>query len=102
MDPISRVEMSPTQDATVSFAPAVPDEAPLPMPVQDLVQWDSANHAWRRQGDSTARRWRTAVFTATVALTAAASYEMYRVLSVVALTNLQLVLLVVFSLTFLW
>ena len=57
----------------MSFSPAVPDEVPLPMPVQDLVQWDTANRAWRRQGDSTTRRRRTAVFTATVALTAALS-----------------------------
>jgi membrane glycosyltransferase len=80
----------------------VPDEVPLPMPVQDLARWDAANRAWRRQGDNTARRRRMAVFTATVALTAAASYEMYRVLSVVALTHLQLVLLLVFTITFLW
>ena len=45
---------------------------------------------------------RLVIFSATLTLTALASYEMYRVLSVIAMTPLQLVLLVVFTLNFVW
>jgi membrane glycosyltransferase len=42
------------------------------------------------------------VFTATLALTTTASYEMYQVLNVSRMTALQVALLVVFTITFIW
>jgi membrane glycosyltransferase len=52
--------------------------------------------------DWVALRRRLCVFIATLLLTAAASYEMYRVLSVVGVTDLQIALLIVFTLNFVW
>jgi len=72
------------------------------MPMQDLHRWDRASQVWQTRPPRTARLRRALVFTATLALTAAASYEMYRVLSVHRMTPLQVALLLVFTITFVW
>jgi membrane glycosyltransferase len=72
------------------------------MPIQDLERWDTSSRVWHDKDRSEARLRRTIVFTATLALTAAASYEMYQVLNVRSMTMLQVALLVVFTLNFVW
>ena len=102
MDPIACAETSPTPDVTVAPFASVPEETVVPMLVQSLARWDPASQAWRRRPDGRARGRRAAIFAATLVLTAAASYEMYRVLSVVAVTRLQLLLLIIFTMNFAW
>jgi membrane glycosyltransferase len=82
-------------------APALPQEAPLAMPVQSL-----------RRAPATALRPTTAppglaarrafVFGGALALTAIAAEEMYAVLSVAGLTMLETVVLVLFVVLFAW
>jgi len=92
----------PLQQETngATFRP-VPDETATPMPVQDLAGWHTSRQARHDQDRAAARR-RTIVFTATLALTAAAGYEMYQVLNVGRITVLQVALLVVFIINFVW
>jgi len=80
----------------------VPDEAPILMPVQKLDQWDAASRVW--QTPRHLKTWipRARVFTATLALTTAASYEMYQVLSTSRMTVIQVALLIVFAVNFVW
>jgi membrane glycosyltransferase len=102
MDSVDRYAPSATQEAATPPSPPVPDETTTPMPVQDLQRWQAANRVWPAKRQWTAMARRLAVFTATLALTAAASYEMYQVLNVTTMTTLQIALLVVFIITFVW
>jgi membrane glycosyltransferase len=70
------------------------------MPVQDLRRWD--RRRWHDTAPVSARLRRLLVFTATLALTAAAGYEMYHILTVRNMTVLQVALLVVFTVNFIW
>jgi membrane glycosyltransferase len=102
MDSIGHVAPSATPEGTAPTWRPVPDEIATPMPVQDLKGWKRANRVWRATRPWTARARRTMVFTATLALTAAASYEMDRVLNVSGMTTLQIALLIVFIMNFAW
>jgi membrane glycosyltransferase len=102
MDTVGRFAPSASQGATPPIMRAVPDEIATPMPMQDLKRWQAANQAGRATRPRPARVRRAMVFAATLALTAAASYEMYRVLNVTGMTTLQIALLIVFSITFGW
>src|SRR5207248_10866168 len=84
-----------------TFRP-VPDETATPMPAQDLEGWDTNRRVWPDHDGALARRRRALVFAATLALTAAASYEMYQVLNVSRMTVLQMALLVAFTVNFVW
>jgi membrane glycosyltransferase len=102
MDPIAHSTSSATQNVRFSTPRTVPEEVPTPMPRQDLQQWQATNRI-----EGATRQWairlrRTVVFAATLAVTAAGSYEMYRVLNVNGMTALQVVLLLVFIMTFAW
>jgi membrane glycosyltransferase len=72
------------------------------MPAQDLERWQTSSRAWHDQDRAAARRRRALVFAATLALTAAAGYEMYQVLNVSRMTALQVALLVVFTVNVVW
>jgi membrane glycosyltransferase len=72
------------------------------MPVQDLERWEAGSRVWPDRDRSQARLRRTIVFSATLALTAAASYEMYQVLTMSRMTGLQVALLVAFTINFVW
>jgi membrane glycosyltransferase len=102
MDAISPLATPPKEDMTEPIFRSVPDETFTSMPVQDLTRWDTSNRVWHDKDQSRARLRRTLVLTATLALTGAASYEMYRVLSTSTMTALQIALLVVFTITFVW
>jgi membrane glycosyltransferase len=102
MDALGTLAKPIEQDATGSTCRPIPDETTTPMPVQDLERWDTANYVGHDDDRSKARLRRTIVFTATLALTAAASYEMYQVLNVSRMTVLQVALLVVFTVNFAW
>jgi len=102
MDAIGHFAPSATQEGTTPTLQPVPDEIATPMPVQDLQRWQGANRVGPAMRPWTARGRRTVVFTATLALTAAASYEMYRVLNVSGMTTLQVALLILFIITFGW
>ena len=83
--------------------PAVPPEAPLAMPVQDLAAWDRA--ASRRPGRSGRDPWaaRALVFGGAGALTAYGVWQMVETVSISGSpTALQLVLVLLFGLTFSW
>ncbi|WP_245295788.1 glucans biosynthesis glucosyltransferase MdoH [Methylobacterium sp. C1] len=81
----------------------LPPEAPLSMPVQDLARWDPGlGHRWVRQARTP---WpeRLLVFGGAVALTAYGGWQMVETVSVSGSpTALQLVLVVLFCLTFSW
>jgi len=72
------------------------------MPVQDLKRWERSARLWPDTHRLQARLRRGLVFTATLALTGVASYEMYQVLNASHMTALQIALLVVFTLNFVW
>jgi membrane glycosyltransferase len=72
------------------------------MPVQDLACWQRSSRVWPDKARAVALLRRTGVFTATLALTAAASHEMYQVLNVRGMTGLQIALLAAFTINFVW
>lgn len=102
MDSLGSSTIAMHQDMPRLTFPPVPDEAPTPMPVQDLERWDRSSGVWPERDRAQARFRRTLVFTATLALTAAASTEMYHVLNVGRMTWLQVALLAVFTVNFVW
>ena len=63
---------------------------------------DGGHRVWPGRRDWALRGRRFLVFAATFLLTAAASYEMYQVLSVGTMTTLQMLFLVVFTMSFIW
>jgi membrane glycosyltransferase len=82
---------------------AMPPEAPLAMPVQDLATWDRS--AARRPARKTRSPWaaRLFVFGGALALTGYGGWQMVETVSVSGSpTPLQLVLVVLFCLTFSW
>src|SRR5207253_1526665 len=102
MDALGSLAQPMQQDMTGPTFRPVPDETATPMPAQDLERWDTSSRARHDQDRVTARRRRTIVFAATLALTVAASYEMYQVLNVSRMTALQVALLVIFTVYFVW
>lgn len=101
MDPIAHFKPSMSEpEAVVPTCEPVPDETPTPMPAQELGRWKAANRVWQTRGSVQSRLRRAVVFTGTLALTAAASHEMYHVLNVTGMTALQVALLIVFTLSF--
>src|SRR5215510_14643278 len=101
MDALGSLAKPMQQDMTGPTFRPVPDETGTHMPAQDLAGWHTSSHARSDQDRAAARR-RTIVFAATLALTAAAGYEMYQVLNVGRMTVLQVALLVVFTVNFVW
>ena len=83
-------------------APCSRRRCPATMPVQQVHQWEPTDRVWPALPPGRARWRRTVVLTCVLALTAVASYEMYRVLTVHSMTTLQLAFLVLFTLTFVW
>jgi membrane glycosyltransferase len=81
---------------------AMPEETATLMPVQDMERWDTSSRMGHDEDRSAARLRRSIIFTATLVLTAVASYEMYQVLNVSRMTVLQVALLVVFTVNFVW
>ncbi len=102
MDTIGSLTKPLPGETTGPTFQSVPDETPTPMPVQDLRGWETRSRVWQDQDRSVARLRRTLVFTATLALTAVAGCEMYQVLNVSRMTALQVALLVVFTVNFVW
>ncbi|WP_280137530.1 glucans biosynthesis glucosyltransferase MdoH [Methylobacterium sp. Leaf125] len=111
MDPAA-----PARPAPRPFAAAMPPEAPLPMPVQDLERWDPATghrpaspqaepSKPSRAKPSRAKPWlaRAFVFGGAALLTAYGALQMYEVVAVSGgTTALQYVLLALFTLNFSW
>ena len=90
-------------DLAHDLAPAMPPEAPLPMPVQDLARFDrgTVRRPLRRRRPPVAAR--LFVFGGALALTAYGGWQMYETVSVSGSpTLLQLVLVALFVLTFSW
>ncbi len=81
--------------------PLLPHESPLAMPVQQLRQWRRPD---RRPATAPTGVWlrRLLVMGGAAALTLYAAWEMYLVLSVGALTPLEIVVLVLFVVLFAW
>jgi membrane glycosyltransferase len=102
MDALGSLAKPLQQEAIGATCRPVPDETATPMPAQDLAGWHTSSQARNDQDRAAARRRRTIVFTATLVLTAAAGYEMYQVLNVGRMTVLQVALLVVFTVNFVW
>src|SRR5262245_6004989 len=102
MDALGSLAQPMHQEAIGATFRPVPDETATPMPAQDLAGWHTSSQARYDQDRAAARRRRTIVFTATLVLTAAAGYEMYQVLNVGRMTVLQVALLVVFTVNFVW
>jgi membrane glycosyltransferase len=102
MDTVGRFASSAMQEGTMAIGRPVPDEIATSMPTQDLQHWKASNRVWRGTEQWAARARRAVVLSATLALTAVASYEMYRVLNVIGMTRLQIALLIVFVMSFVW
>src|SRR5215475_10125258 len=99
MDALSPMATPAEETLGPTFRP-VPEETATLMPVQDLERWEAGGRVGDDHDRSAARRRRTMVFTATLALTAVASFEMYQVLTTHHMTGLQVALLVVFTVNF--
>src|SRR5438093_4370410 len=102
MDALSSLAQPTQQETTGPICRPVPEETASHMPAQDLERWHTSSRVWHDQDCADARRRRTIVFAATLALTAAAGYEMYQVLNVSGMTVLQVALLVVFTVNVVW
>ena len=102
MDALGTLAKPMQQEMTGPTFRPVPDETATHMPAQDLAGWNTSSRARHDHDSAAARRRRTIVFAATLALTATASYEMYQVLNVGRMTMLQVALLVVFTVNFVW
>jgi membrane glycosyltransferase len=89
MDALGSLAKPMQQETTAPTFRSVPDEIATHMPAQDLERWDSSSRVWHDTDRSEARRRRAIVLAATLALTAAAGYEMYQVLNVSRMTALQ-------------
>lgn len=76
----------------------LPDAAPLAMPVQDFSE--RRGQVSRRQGGASLPR--MAVFLGAALMTAAFAYELYGVLAFVQVTPIQLLFLVLSTITFAW
>ncbi len=86
----------------VAVAPAVPEESPLAMPVQDLRRWSDAD-AHTVPGRRSPWGARAFVFGGGALLTAYGAVQMYEVVSVAGSTTwLQWLLLALFTLNFSW
>ena len=94
MDPLDRSTPARTPGEMALLLHPVPEELVTPMPVQELKRWQRSSRMRRTRQYVTARWRRAVIFAAALALTAVASYEMYRVLSVIGMTTLQLGLLI--------
>ena len=102
MDALGVLAKPLQQEATGATFRPVPDETATPMPAQDLAGWHTSSQARDDQDRAVTRRRRTLVFAATLALTVAAGYEMHQVLTVSHMTALQVALLIVFTVNFVW
>ena len=103
MDPIKdAAELPEAQEKPVRSFRTVPNELVRPMPVQDLGRWEGHRREKQSPSHPSMRFRRSLIVLATLVITAAASYEMYQVLSVRSLTALQIALLVAFPLNFVW
>jgi membrane glycosyltransferase len=101
MDALSPLA-TPVEEATGPTFRPVPDETATLMPVQDLERWEASSRARDDYDRPAARLRRTIVFTATLVLTGVASAEMYQVLTTSRITGLQVALLVIFTVNFVW
>lgn len=102
MDAVTPWAPPTKEDTTETIFRPVPEETATPMPVQDLRRWETSSCVRPDKDRAQARLRRTIVFTTTLALTAAASSEMYQVLNANRITGLQVALLVVFTINFVW
>jgi membrane glycosyltransferase len=102
MDAVNHASECATPAAVGASVPPLPTEMPVAMPIQPVHQWDPTERVWPARPQGRARWRRIVVLTCVLALTAVASYEMYRVLTVHSMTTLQLAFLVLFTLTFVW
>ena len=102
MDPLDRSTPARTPGEMALLLHPIPEEMVTPMPMQELKRWERSRRIWHASGRMMTRWRRAVIFTAALALTVMASYEMYRVLSVIGMTTLQLVLLIVFTGSFVW
>ncbi len=102
MDSLTHLALSETQGKSTPTAQPVPDEIISSMPRQCFEQWEKGRRGQQAASHRRARLRRAGVVAATLAITAAASYEMYHVLSVSGLTALQIALLIVFTVNFVW
>jgi len=99
MDRVARLEGGAPAAATPQ-PPALPDEAPLAMPVQSLRQQPQPVGSPTSPPGTSGRR--VVLVCATLALTGFAGYEMYLVLQVGGLTNLEAVILALYVVLFAW
>src|SRR3954451_24755268 len=80
----------------------VPPHSPLEMPIQDLRHRGESSVSLRGEHDLKVWSWRAFVFLTTGALTAYATWAMYQVVGQTTPTLVQIVLVVLFAMTFAW
>jgi membrane glycosyltransferase len=84
--------------------PAMPNEAPLAMPVQSFERWSKKNRYLWRDPNKAYTPWlaRLCVFGGGLAVTVVGIWQMYAVVAVGGVTSLEWALLVLFALNFSW
>src|SRR5262249_3353662 len=100
MDGVARRSAASSGTPATPQSPALPEETPLPMPVQSLRAKPPAAGV-PTSPPGIARR-RAQLLLATLALTAFGGYEMYLVFQVGGLTNLEAAILVIYVFLFAW
>jgi membrane glycosyltransferase len=100
MDGVARRSAASSGTPAAPQSPALPEETPLPMPVQSLRAKPPAAGV-PTSPPGIARR-RAQLLLATLALTAFGGYEMYLVFQVGGLTNLEAAILVIYVFLFAW
>ena len=99
-----RASLEALAQARAQTTAAMPDEAPLAMPVQSLTRFSSSE---RRTWTNPARAYtpwvaRIFIFAGAIALTALGAREMYKVVEVGEVTPLEWLLVVLFVVNFSW
>lgn len=93
-----------TDRRRTDWAPAMPCESPLAMPIQSLYHFDRLKDRGRPPPRSSFWAWlsRFIVFGGAFALTAYGAYQMYKVVSVGTVTTLEWALVAFFLINFSW
>ena len=97
---MDRIAATETGSSPIAEVPALPDEAPLEMPVQSL--WKKPEPVRPPAASPSIAIRRLVLFGATSALTGFAGYEMYLVFEVGGLTSLETVILVLYLMLVAW
>ena len=103
MDDIRAHSTAPTdRNSDFTMAPPVPSETYADMPTQAFWNWQAAPSEFPDTGRLQALWRRGMLFAGTLLLSLSAIYAMYEVMAVNDLTNVQILILILFAPNFTW